>query len=409
MTPRLVSTLARTTVLLTAAGSALAQAPAAPKISDDVVRIGVLTDMSGVYSDLAGKGSVIAAQMAVEDFGGKVLGKPIEIISADHQNKPDLAANTAREWFDTRQVDLITDLVSSPVSLAVMEIAKQKHRIAFVNGSGTSKVTNDNCNANTVHTSWDSYSQSFSMVDALLRQGGDSWFFVTLDNAGGRSVEADAMEAVKAGGGKILGQARFPLNTADFSSFVLQAQASKAKVIGLIASGADTVNAVKAAQEFGLTKNQTVAALVTFLPEIHSLGLAAAQGLVLNEAFYWDYDDQTRAWSQRYFQRMNKMPDSVHAGVYSSITNYLKAVQAAGSDDATAVMDVIKRTPIQDFYARNGRVREDGRMVYDMYLVETKKPAESKYAWDYYKVKAVIPADRAFQPLSRSTCALLKK
>ncbi|WP_218508183.1 ABC transporter substrate-binding protein [Variovorax sp. dw_308] len=395
---------------LTAASLACAlHAQPASKVSDGVVRIGVLTDMSGVYSDLAGPGSVTAAQMAVEDFGGKVLGTPVEVISADHQNKPDLAANTARQWFDTRQVDAIFDLVSSPISLAVMEIARQKNKIAFVNGSGTSRVTNDSCNANTVHTSWDSYSQSYSMIDAIAKQGGDTWFFVTLDNAGGQSVEKDGIEAVKAAGGKVVGSVRFPLNTPDFSSYVLQAQASKAKVIGLIASGADTVNAVKAINEFGLTKQQKVAALVTFLPEIHSLGLDAAQGLILNEAFYWDTDADTRKFSERFFAKTRKMPDSVHAGVYSSVTNYLRSVQAAGTDDTAAVMKKMKETPLNDFYARNGSVREDGRLIYDMRLVQVKKPSESKKPWDYYNVLATIPAAQAFQPLSKSTCGLVKK
>ncbi|WP_213955269.1 ABC transporter substrate-binding protein [Variovorax sp. dw_954] len=395
---------------LTAASLACAlHAQPASKVSDGVVRIGVLTDMSGVYSDLAGPGSVTAAQMAVEDFGGKVLGTPVEVISADHQNKPDLAANTARQWFDTRQVDAIFDLVSSPISLAVMEIARQKNKIAFVNGSGTSRVTNDSCNANTVHTSWDSYSQSYSMVDAIAKQGGDTWFFVTLDNAGGQSVEKDGIEAVKAAGGKVVGSVRFPLNTPDFSSYVLQAQASKAKVIGLIASGADTVNAVKAINEFGLTKQQKVAALVTFLPEIHSLGLEAAQGLILNEAFYWDTDADTRKFSERFFAKTRKMPDSVHAGVYSSVTNYLRSVQAAGTDDTAAVMKKMKETPLNDFYARNGSLREDGRLIYDMRLVQVKKPSESKKPWDYYNVLATIPAAQAFQPLSKSTCGLVKK
>ncbi|RZL94164.1 MAG: ABC transporter substrate-binding protein [Variovorax sp.] len=395
--------------LATASLACALHAQQAPKLSDGVVRIGVLTDMSGVYSDLAGPGSVTAAQMAVEDFGGKVLGTPVDVVSADHQNKPDLAANTARQWFDTRQVDAIFDLVSSPISLAVMEIARQKNKVAFVNGSGTSRVTNDSCNANTVHTSWDSYSQSYSMVDAIAKQGGDTWFFVTLDNAGGQSVEKDGIEAVKAAGGKVVGSVRFPLNTPDFSSYVLQAQASKAKVIGLIASGADTVNAVKAINEFGLTKQQKVAALVTFLPEIHSLGLEAAQGLILNEAFYWDTDADTRKFSERFFAKAKKMPDSVHAGVYSSVTHYLRSVQAAGTDDTGAVMKKMKEQPVNDFYARNGSVREDGRLIYDMRLVQVKKPSESKKPWDYYNVLATIPAAQAFQPLSKSTCSLIKK
>lgn len=391
-----------------AAAPALAQAPA--KVSGNVVRIGVLTDMSGPYSDIAGKGSVVSAQMAVDDFGGKVLGAPVEIIFADHQNKPDIAANIAREWFDTKQVDAIVDLAGSPVSLAVMELAKQSNKIVFVTGSGTSRITNDACNANTVHTSWDSYSQSYSVVNAVHKQGGTSWFFITLDNAGGKGVEKDAIDAVKAVNGTVLGSARFPLGSPDFSSYVLQAQASKAKVVAFIGNGADTVNAAKAANEFGLAKGgQTLVALTTLIPEIHSIGLATAQGMTMNEAFYWDYDEQTRKFARRFFGQMKKMPNTVNAGIYSSVTNYLKSIQAAGTDDAKAVMTVLKKTPINDLYARHGRIREDGRLVFDMYLVQVKTPAESKYPWDYYTVKSVVPAEQAFQPLAKSTCPLVKK
>jgi branched-chain amino acid transport system substrate-binding protein len=389
-----------------ASASSLAQG----KVSANVVRIGVLTDMSGPYSDIAGKGSVAAAQMAVEDFGGKVLGAPVEVIYADHLNKPDVAANIAREWFDTKQVDAIVDLAGSPVSLAVMELAKQQNKIVFITGSGTSRITNDACNANTVHTSWDSYSQSYSIVNTLFKQGGTSWFFITLDNAGGKGVEKDATDAVVAAGGKILGQARFPLGTPDFSSFMLQAQASKAKVVAFIGNGADTVNAAKAASEFGVAKGgQTLVAMTTLIPEIHSIGLAAAQGMTMNEAFYWDYDEQTRKFSRRFFERTQRMPNSVNAGIYSSVTNYLKSIQLAGTDDTKSVMSALKKTPINDFYARHGRIREDGRMVFDMYLVQVKKPAESKYPWDYYTVRSVVPAEQAFQPLARSTCPLVVK
>ena len=381
----------------------------APKISDGKVRFGVLTDMVGPTSDLAGPGSVLAAQMAVEDFGGKVLGMPVEVISADHQLKPDLAANIARQWFDTQQVDAILDLASSPIALAVMEIARQKNKVAFVNGAGTTRITNDACNANTVHTSWDAYSQSYSLINTVVKQGGDSWFFITLDNAGGHGVERDGMDAVKAAGAKVVGSVRFPLNSPDFSAFVLQAQASKAKVVALIASGTDSVNAFKAINEFGLNKNQKVVAMVTFIPEVHSLGLDAAQGLILNEAFYWDTNADTRKFSERYFAKFKKMPDAVHAGVYSSITHYLKAVQASGTDDAAAVMKKMKEMPVNDFYGRGGTIRDDGRMLFDMQLVQVKKPSESKKPWDYYNILATIPADKAFQPLSKSTCSRIKK
>ncbi len=380
-----------------------------PKISDGRVRFGVLTDMNGPTSDLAGPGSVLAAQMAVEDFGAKVLGMPVDVVSADHQMKPDLAANTARQWFDTQQVDVILDLASSPIALAVMEIARQKNRIAFVNGAGTSRITNDACNANTVHTSWDAYSQSYSLVSAVAKQGGDTWFFITLDNAGGQGVERDGMEAVKTAGGKVVGGVRFPLNSPDFSSYVLQAQASKAKVVALIASGSDSVNAFKAINEFGLNKTQKVVAMVTFIPEVHSLGFEAAQGLILNEAFYWNTDAGTRKFSERFFARFKKMPDAVHAGIYSSITHYLKAVQASGTDEASVVMKKMKETPVNDFYGHGGTIRDDGRMVFDMQMVQVKKPSESKMPWDYYNVLATIPAAQAFQPLSKSTRSLVKK
>ncbi|MEJ8822549.1 ABC transporter substrate-binding protein [Variovorax humicola] len=395
---------------LTAASLACAlHAQPAPKLTDGKVRFGVLTDMAGPTSDLAGPGSVLAAQMAIEDFGGKVLGMPVDMVSADHQMKPDLAANTARQWFDTQQVDVILDLASSPIALAVMEIAKQKNKIAFVNGAGTSRITNDSCNANTVHTSWDSYSQSYSLINAVAKQGGDSWFFITLDNAGGQGVERDGMDAVKAAGGKVVGSVRFPLNSPDFSSYVLQAQASKAKVVALIASGSDSVNAFKAIDEFGLNKQQKVVAMVTFIPEIHSLGITAAQGLILNEAFYWDTNAETRKFSERFFARFKKMPDAVHAGVYSSITHYLQAVQATGTDDAAVVMKKMKEMPVNDFYGHGGSIREDGRMIFDMHMVQVKKPSESKKPWDYYNILATIPAAQAFQPLSKSTCSLVTK
>jgi len=331
------------------------------------------------------------------------------VVSADHQMKPDLAANTARQWYDTQQVDAILDLASSPIALAVMEIAKQKNKVAFVNGAGTSRITNDACNANTVHTSWDAYSQSFSLVNAMAKQGGDSWFFITLDNAGGQGVERDGMAAVKAAGGKVMGSVRFPLNSPDFSSYVLQAQASRAKVVALIASGSDSVNAFKAINEFGLNKTQKVVAMVTFIPEVHSLGLEAAQGLILNEAFYWDTNADTRKFAERYYAKMKKMPNAVHAGVYSSITHYLQAVKAGGTDDAAVVMKKMKEMPVTDFYGHGGSIREDGRMLFDMQMVQVKKPSESKKPWDYYQVLATIPADQAFQPLSKSTCPLVKK
>jgi branched-chain amino acid transport system substrate-binding protein len=389
------------------ANNAMAQ----QKISDDVVKIGVLTDMSGLYSDLSGEGSVVAARMAVEDFGGKVLGKPIEVISADHQNKSDIAASKAREWFDSQKVDMITDLVTSSTALAVVDIAKQKNRIAIVNGAGSSKLINENCTPNSILYSWDTYALANGTANAVYKQGGDSWYFITADYAFGHSLEKDASDVVKANGGKVLGDARHPLNASDFSSFLLKAQASGAKIIALANAGGDTVNAIKAANEFGITKSgkQNLASLLLTINDVHSLGLNAAQGMYATDAFYWDLNNDTRTWSKRFFAKMKKMPNMIHAGVYSSTIHYLKAIQAAGTDEAGAVMKKMKETPVNDFFARNGKIREDGRMVHDMYLVQIKKPSESKSPWDYYNIKAVIPGDQAFQPLSKSTCPLVKK
>ncbi|HJV82595.1 ABC transporter substrate-binding protein [Noviherbaspirillum sp.] len=394
-------------ILSLAAGTSHAQ----QKVSDDVVKIGILTDMSGLYSDLSGEGSVAAAKMAVEDFGGKVLGKPIEVISADHQNKSDVAAGKAREWFDAQKVDMINDLVTSSTALAVVDIAKQKNRIAIINGAGATRLTNESCTPNSIHYSWDTYALANGTANAVVKQGGDSWYFITADYAFGHSLEKDSSDVIKANGGKVLGSAKHPLNASDFSAFLLQAQSSGAKIIGLANAGGDAVNAIKAANEFGIGKSgkQHLASLLLTINDIHSLGLNVAQGLYGTEAFYWDLNDETRAWSKRFAAKMKKMPNMIHAGVYSSTMHYLKAVQAAGTDEAGAVMKKMKETPINDFFAKNGKIREDGRMVHDMYLVQVKKPSESKGPWDYYNVKAVIPGDQAYQPLSKSACSLVKK
>ncbi|MGZ3237008.1 MAG: ABC transporter substrate-binding protein [Burkholderiaceae bacterium] len=381
------------------------------KISDDVVKIGVLTDMNALYSDLAGEGSVVAAKMAVEDFGGKVLGKPIEVIVGDHQNKADIASTKAREWFDSQKVDMITDLVTSSTALAVVDIAKQKNRIAIINGAGASRLTNESCTPNSIHYSWDTYALANGTANAILKQGGTSWYFVAADYAFGQSLEKDASDVIKANNGKILGSSKHPLSASDFSSFMLQAQNSGAQVIALANAGPDTVNAIKVAKEFGITNSgkQSLAALLITVNDIHSLGLESAQGLYATDAFYWDLNDETRKWSKRFYAKMKKMPNMIHAGVYSSTIHYLKAIEAAGTDEAGAVMKKMKDTPINDFFAKNGKIREDGRMVHDMYLVQVKKPSESKAPWDYYNVKAVIPGDQAFQPLSLSRCPLVKK
>lgn len=398
-------------VLLPAAGNVLAQAkPAAMKLSDDMVKIGVLTDMSGVYSDLGGQGSVIAAQMAVEDYKAQYKPKfKIELVYADHQNKADVGSNKAREWFDTQGVDMVTDVLNSGVALAVAKVTQEKNRIMMNTGAASTRLTNEDCTPNTVHYVYDTYALANGPGKAVTKAGGDTWFFLTADYAFGASLEKDTTDAVKANGGKVLGSVRHPLNASDFSSFLLQAQASKAKVVGLANAGGDTINSIKAANEFGLTKNQRLVGLLTMIPDIHALGLPTTQGMMFTEGFYWNLNDDTRAWSRRFFVKHKKMASMVQAGVYSAVTTYLKAVQAAGTDDAAAVMKKMKETPINDFFAKNGKVREDGRMVHDMYLVEVKKPSESKEPWDYYNIKAVIPGNEAFQPMSLSRCPLVKK
>jgi branched-chain amino acid transport system substrate-binding protein len=381
------------------------------RISDGVVKIGLILDMSGLYSDITGEASLTAVKMAVEDFGGKVLGKPIEVVAADHQNKADIAANKAREWFDRDQVDALMEVTASAPALAVVEIARQKNRIAIFSGPGSTRLTNENCSPVTVHYAYDTYTLANVTGNEVLKQGGDTWYFLTADYAFGYSLEKDAGEMVKAHGGKVLGSVRHPLNAPDFSSYLLQAQASGAKIIALANAGGDLIHAVKAANEFGITRSgkQRLAGLLVYINDIHSLGLDATQGLLLTDAFYWDLNDETRKWSQRFFDRMKKMPNMAQAGEYSATLHYLKAVQAAGTDETAAVMAKMKEMPINDFFAKNGRIREDGRMVHDVYLFQVKKPSESKRPWDYYTLKAVIPGEQAFQPLARSTCPLVKK
>ena len=378
-------------------------------ISGEVVKVGVLTDMSGLYSDLGGQGSVEAAKMAVADFGGKVLGKNIEVIGADHQNKADVGAQKAREWFDQQGVDMITDALNSAVGIAVTKVAGEKKRILMDVGAASTRLTNEDCNPYTVHYAYDTYALANGTGNAIVKQGGKSWFFLTADYAFGHSLESDTANVVKAGGGTVAGAVRHPLNAADFSSFLLQAQASKAQIVGLANAGGDTINAIKAANEFGITKNQKLAGLLVFITDIHSLGLPTTQGMFLTDGWYWDLNDETRKFGRRYFDKMKKMPTMVQAGVYSSTLTYLKAVQAAGTDNADAVMAQIKKTKINDMFAKNGYVRADGRMIHDMYLMEVKKPAESKYPWDYYHVRATIPGEQAYQPLALSRCPMITK
>jgi branched-chain amino acid transport system substrate-binding protein len=391
-----------------AAGMGSAQAQSGT-LSNDVVRIGVLTDISGVYADISGKGSVEAVKMAVEDFGGKMFGKNIEVVFADHQNKADVGAAKAREWFDTGGVDMINDLANSGVALAVAGVAKEKKRHVIVNNASNVGVTNAQCSPYAVHYAYDAYSLAHGTGKAIAEGGGDTWFFLTVDFAFGIGLEQQVSDVVRANKGRVVGAARHPLGTTDFSSYVLQAQASKAKIVGLASTGNDTINAIKAAQEFGITKNQKLAALLLWIQDVHSLGLQTAQGLQLTNAWYWDMNDESRAFARRFQQRVGHMPNMAHAGDYSSTLHYLKSVQAAGSDDPDAVSAKMRELTISDMFTKNGKIRADGRMVHDMYLWEVKSPAESKGPWDYLKPVKTIPAEQAFMPLSQSTCYLVKK
>ena len=379
------------------------------QVSDDIVKIGVLTDMSGPASTPSGQGSVIAAQMAVEDFGGKVLGKPIEVLSADHQNKADIGSQIANKWIDVDNVDMIVDAPNSSVALAVQAIAKQKNRVFIASAGGTAELTGKSCSPTGMQWTWDTYAAAVSTARAIVEEGGKSWFFLTADYAFGKAMEADVSRVVQKSGGTIAGQVRHPTNTSDFSSFLLQAQASKADVIALANGGSDTSNSLKQAQEFGLTKTAKIAALAIFITDVHAVGPQQAQGLLLTTGFYWDRTDATRAWSQKFFQRHGAMPTMSQAGVYSAVMHYLKAIDAAKTDGAMPVVAKMKATKVNDMFAENGVVREDGRMVHDMYLVQVKAPADVKKPWDYYKVLRTVKGDDAFRPLAESECPLVKK
>ena len=375
------------------------------------LKLGGILDMSGLYADITGPGSETAAKMAAEDFGGEVLGRKIEIIAADHLNKADLAANIARDMLDNQGVEMIFDVAASATALAAGEIAKARNKIVMFNGPGSIRLSNEACGPYTVHYVFDTFAQANVTGLATVKQGLDSWFFLTADYAFGQDLEKDTTNVVLKSGGKVLGSVRHPLNTSDFSSYLLQAQSSKAKVVGLANAGGDTINAIKQAAEFGLTKSggQKLSTLLAFVTDIDSVGLETAQGLLLAEAFYWDLNDDTRAFSKRFMERVKRVPTSAQAGVYSSVTHYLKAVKAAGTTDAAAVIKLMKDTPINDMFAKQGRIREDGRMVHDMYLFEVKKPSESKARWDDYKLLATIPGNEAFQSLEQSRCPLVKK
>jgi branched-chain amino acid transport system substrate-binding protein len=405
-----LNTMVLAGILLLMAGRAWTQSKESTgKISGDVVKLGVLTDMSGLYSDIGGKGSVVAAQMAVDEFGGKVLGKPIQVISADHQNKADVGASLAREWFDTQGVDVILDVLNSGVALAVSKVANEKHRALIVTGAGSTRLTNEDCNPYTIHYVYDTYATGTATGKAVVAHGGNTWYFITADYAFGHSLQDDTTKAVTAAGGKVMGAALHPLNAPDFSPYILQAQASGAKVIGLANAGGDTINSIKTASQFGVSKKQTLAGLLMFISDVHSLGLPLTQGMYVASAFYWDMNDETRKFSKAYQAKTGRVPTMDQAGVYSSSLEYLRAVQAAGTDDPDAVIKKLKQMTLNDAFVKNGKIRADGRMVHDFYLFQVKTPAESKGPWDYYKLISTVPADEAFQPLSLSRCSLVKK
>jgi branched-chain amino acid transport system substrate-binding protein len=377
----------------------------------DKLVIGVLTDMSGPYADIGGKGSELAAQMAVEDLGGKVAGLTIEVISADHQNKPDVGSSIAREWYDTKGVDVIVDVPTSSVALAVNEVTKAKNKVFLVSGAGTSDLTGKACSPNTIHWAYDTWALSNAAGREIIKNGGDTWFFLTVDYAFGAALERDATKVVEQMGGKVLGDVKHPLNAQDFSSFLLQAQSSKAKIIGLANAGKDTINSIKQAAEFGImAKGQKMAGLLTFITDVNALGLPAAQGLLLSESFYWDRDDGTRAWSQKFAAKHDgAMPTMVHAGVYSAVIHYLKAVaELKSAKDGKAVVDKMKALPTQDALFGNGTIDPNGRKRHSMYVYEVKKPEESKAKWDYYKLVREVPADQAFRAPADSNCPLIK-
>ncbi|MFB9266661.1 ABC transporter substrate-binding protein [Bradyrhizobium erythrophlei] len=375
------------------------------------LKLGAILDMSGLYADITGPGSEAAAKMAVEDFGGEVLGRKVEVIAADHLNKADLAASIARDMLDNQGVEAIIDVAASATALAAGEIAKARNKVIIYNGPASIRLSNEACGPYTIHYAYDTFAQANVTGLATVKSGFDTWFFLTADYAFGQDLEKDTTNVVLKSGGKVLGTVKHPLNTSDFSSFLLQAQASKAKVVGLANAGGDTINAIKQAAEFGLMKGggQKLSPLLAFITDIDSIGLETAQGLLLAEAFYWDLNDETRAFSKRFMERVKRMPTAAQAGIYSSVGHYLKAVKAAGTTDAAAVIKVMKETPINDMFAKNGKIREDGRMVHDMYLFEVKKPSESKGRWDDYKLLATVPGNEAFQSLENSRCPLVKK
>ncbi|MGK5036016.1 ABC transporter substrate-binding protein [Janthinobacterium sp. LB3P118] len=383
-------------------------AAAHAQVSGDTIKIGFISDMSGVYSDVDGLGGAEAIKMAIADAGVVLAGKKVEFISADHQNKADIAASKAREWFDQQGVDMLIGGTNSGASLAMAKVAAEKKKIFIAIGAGSSRLTNEECTPYTVHYAYDTVALARGTGGTIVKQGGKSWYFMTADYAFGHSLEKDTAEVVKAAGGKVLGSVKHPLGASDFSSFLLQAQAAKPQILGLANAGGDAINSIKAANEFGLTKSMKLAGLLIFINDIHSLGLNLTQGMYLTDGWYWDLNAETRAWSKRYFAKMKKEPSMLQAADYSAAANYLKAVKAIGTDDTEKVMAYLKKTKINDMFTQNGEVRPDGRMVHDMYLMEVKKPSESKYPWDYYKVVATVPGTQAYVTKAESKCSLWK-
>ncbi|CAN5131945.1 ABC transporter substrate-binding protein [soil metagenome] len=382
--------------------------PAAAQFSDDVIKIGFITDVSGLYSDIDGQGGVEAIKMAIADFGGTMNGKKIELVTADHQNKADIAASKAREWFDREGVDMLIGGTNSGTNLAMSKVALEKKKPFISVGAGTARLTNEECTPYTIHYAYDTVALAKGTGGAVVKQGGKSWFFLTADYAFGTSLETDTSTIVKASGGTVTGSVRHPLSASDFSSFLLQAQASKAQILGLANAGGDTINAIKAANEFGVTKTMKLAGLLMFINDVHSLTLPLTQGMYLTDSWYWDQNDDTRKWAKRYFEKMKKMPSSLQAADYSVALQYLNAVKAAGTDDSEKVLAQLKSMKFNDMYAKNGSIRGDGSMIHDMYLMQVKTPAESKAPWDYYKIVQTIPGDQAFTTKAETKCATWK-
>ena len=400
-----LKTIATATAAVCALGLACG---AQAQVSGDTIKIGFITDMSGLYSDIDGLGGAEAIKMAIADAGVVIAGKKVEFISADHQNKADIAASKAREWFDQQGVDLLIGGTNSGANLAMAKVASEKKKIFISIGAGSARLTNEECTPYTIHYAYDTVALARGTGGAIAKQGGKNWYFMTADYAFGQSLEKDTADVVKASGGKVLGSVKHPLSASDFSSFLLQAQSSGAQILGLANAGGDAINSIKAANEFGITKKMKLAGLLIFINDVHSLGLNTTQGMYLTDGWYWDLNPDTRAWSKRYFEKMKKSPSMLQAADYSATASYLKAVKAVGTDDSDKVMAHLKKTPINDMFAKGGVIRQDGRMVHDMYLMEVKKPAESKYPWDYYKVVATIPGDQAYVTKAETKCALWK-